>query len=640
MKNGVLWLSLVLAAVSIAVIGLPGQAKIAEASSGDVCSVTTFDSTGRILNDGDTVGGDGTVYLVYRIEDDAFGYFGDYLDGPVQDLIDPLHEQIDDLNGQLADLVSSSDWTDLDLPDYDEDTTSDQIQDDIDDVRSDPDFTNSASPDYDDLQASSTLLDEAYQIVIQKEAAEEVLLELENALNGFKDYDEVVIDSETGSADITSQAEVTHFEWVKPAVAHILVQPPTLSQKVDHMFPTWFADPDGNDLDNINSWLSQVAGAPPVVNDAANVCGTAMDDGWGFVDIKCTDPGLFNINVIPHRPWLNSEMLHGIRALNCPGAANTATIVATPLSVETQPVGTNTDTSLVIVTTYDAAGDNIDGAEVRFLTNNCVFIDPLAGGATNSGISPAGGGTVVTTYSDTDSNFDDAFLANNPEQTQAGSAEVFLNCALGTPGTASITAIVPRDGADVELKIAINVVGPTATDGLKLTLTPTSLVCGETLLATVSAVDVNGKPVSDGTLIHFTTDTSTAIIGGLEGAQGQNTTIGGSTTVSVAMSPNDPGTHSVIAWTEDKAGKPLAQTTQTFECTEQAVAGAASDPGSTTTNMVEGINSITPPNTGDAGLADAGTGSSHFGLIAVAGAAVVALGLLGVRKLAMQEKQR
>ena len=634
MRNGVLWLSLVLVAISLALVGMPGQTQTAEAQSGDICKITTWDSTGHVLNEGDTVGGDGSVYVLFRVEDDAFGFLFDFLNGPAQELVQPVRDQIDALNTQLADLVASSDWTGLNLPSYDENTTSDQIWSDLQDIKSDPDYTNPASADYDDLHAASTLLDQAYQIVVEKEADEEVLREIENALKGFVDVDLVRLDSQTGSARITSHAEVTNFTWVKPAVAHLLVNPPSESHYVDHMFPAWFTDPDGNDLDSISAWLTQVAGIPAPVADAANVCGTPMDDGWGFVDLKCLDPGSFRIDIIPHDTWDNSEMLFGSRDLVCPGAVDTATISVDPNHLEVHPVGTNTSRSIISVTTYDANGDNIDGAEVRFITDNCVFVNPLAGAQYDTGMSPVEGGKVVSLWSDTDTVADANFLTAHPLQKEAGTAEVALDCSLGTPGTASITAVVPRNGADIELKATIDVVGPTAPTGLTLSLSPTSLTCGQPLQATATAVDNNGKPVSDGTTVYFTTDASSAIINGKEGGQGDNTTVDGSTAVTIAMSPSDPGPHTVIAWIVDQDGSLLTQTWAPMECSQAAVAAEAP------TSMVEGINSITPPNTGDAGLVASGHGtSSHFGLVAVTAAALMAIGGLSLRQLSAARKR-
>ncbi len=131
--------------------------------------------------------------------------------------------------------------------------------------------------------------------------------------------------------------------------------------------------------------------------------------------------------------------------------------------------------------------------------------------------------------------------------------------------------------------------------------------------------------MSDGTTVHFTTDTSSGVVGGVEGGQGQNKTVGGETTVTIAVAPTDAGTHTVIAWTVDKNGALLSQTSQLFECSS-AVAAAA--PTVSAPNTGTGTNSITPPNTGDAGLADAGNSGLSFGFLAgVATTLLVFVGL-------------
>jgi hypothetical protein len=306
------------------------------------------------------------------------------------------------------------------------------------------------------------------------------------------------------------------------------------------------------------------------------------------------------------------------KALACPGQVDTAEIKSTHSVLETQPVGNSASSATITVTAYDQFGDNVNGGEVTFMTNNCTFTNPFAGAIGDAGHSPAGGGPVLTTWTDTDSPADVNFLANNPLQTDAGTAEVTLNCALGTPGPVNVTAQVQREGADIILELEITLVGPTAANGLTLVLTPESLECGETLLAEAMAVDANGHAVSDGTPIFFTTDTSSAIINGEEGAQGSNTTIGGKTKVTIAMSPDDPGVHTVIAYALSNTGAVLAQVSETFECDSAVAPAAPVAPPAT------GTGTIVPPNTGDAGLAGPGTS----GLTGWFGPATVVLSIL------------
>jgi hypothetical protein len=134
---------------------------------------------------------------------------------------------------------------------------------------------------------------------------------------------------------------------------------------------------------------------------------------------------------------------------------------------------------------------------------------------------------------------------------------------------------------------------------------------------------------ADGTKIYFTTDTSSGVVGGDEGAQGGVSTVDGKASVLIATDPGNAGTHTVIAYAlkGNADSDVVAQTSETYVC-DGAVAPAAPtvNPPSTGT----GTGNITPPNTGDAGLA-AGS-SSSASLFVIAGAvAFVLAGLASVR---------
>src|SRR5690606_22451820 len=114
--------------------------------------------------------------------------------------------------------------------------------------------------------------------------------------------------------------------------------------------------------------LSQVAGVPvPAgLSDAANVCGSPTTDGWGFVDITCIEAGSFHVRVIPQRQ--TTENRTGIQQLVCPSEVESATISVSHPVLEVVPVGGNTDTAVITVTTFDPRGANINGGEVKFIT--------------------------------------------------------------------------------------------------------------------------------------------------------------------------------------------------------------------------------------------------------------------------------
>ncbi len=459
---------------------------------------------------------------------------------------------------------------------------------------------------------------------------------------------QVQIDSETGSARITSKAEILSWEDGRvvndtsnevqaqaigyPNVGHLLVTPSVETQNVDVIEPDDFNDPDGNDLSGINDWLTDVAGMPAFAEDGyhgldeGNYCGYDDDDGWGFIDFKCIEPGYFHIDILPsnvnfpNQDFDSTELGGMTLKFYCPGQADTATIATQYSKLETSAATGSHDSSIITVTVEDQFGDRLDGAEVTFSTDNCKFDSA-------SDISPAGGGTTVTTWTDTAGTSDSNYLANNPLEHAAGTAEATLNCTKGTPGTATITAIVQRPGSDIVLSQDVTVVGPTALTGLTLTLNPNDLECGNTILAVANAVDSLGQPVSDNTLVYFTTDTSSGISGGLEGAQGGIQTKSGEAQVLIATDPGNPGTHTVIAYALDASDNIVAQTSKTYTC-DAAVAPAAPTvvPPATGT----GTGSITPPNTGDAGLAAGST--SNASLFVIAGAvAMVLAGLASIK---------
>ena len=582
MSRQAVWIAVAFAIVIGAIGAFGSGARTAEASiPGDVCRMTAWDSNGDILLDGETVGGNGSVFLVFRVQDDPFGYINDFLlEGPVQDVIDTLQDEIDALQAIIDDPAST--------------------QNEIDEATA------------------------------ERDALQEVLDEYEDALNNFLDTDLVQIDSSTGSARITSKAEVTGFEFVSPNVSHLLVQPGQLSQRVDHFFPNFFNDADGHELNNISDWLVDV-GVPSPGAFGNNVCGGSNVDGWGFVDIKCIEAGRFRINVIPQRG--TTENTTGVIDLYCPGQADTAEISVQRSTVETHPASGNFATSIITVKVMDQSGARINGAQVTFSTDKCKFTNHLAGVAGDSGTSPAGANVAqVTTWSDTDSSSDIGFLADNPLENWAGTAELTLDCAGSTvtPGTAHVTAIVSRAGSDIVLKADVAVVGQASATGLTLTLTPDDIECGDTILATATAVDATGANVSNGTWIYFTTDTSSGVLGGIEGAQGSAQTIGGSASVLIATDPGNPGVHTVIAYTLNAAGTPNAQTSTTYTC-DAAVAPAAP----TVAPPATGTGSITPPNTGSAGLASTEGGEPRL-LLPLLLAAIVAtlfsgLGLTAIR---------
>ena len=336
------------------------------------------------------------------------------------------------------------------------------------------------------------------------------------------------------------------------------------------MDPTRFNDADGNFAGDIGDWLVDNGYHDFVgtTGDDDDVCGNSASDGWGFIDFQCIEAGYFHIDILPPG---GSSISQGLTLkFFCAGQADTATIGASRSVVEIEPQAGSDDESLITVTVLDPDGRRIDNVEVQFLTDNCYFTGQD---------SPAGGQpTVVTAFTDTDAtSADQYFLTNNPLEHSAGTAEVVLNCSKATAGDANVRAVIQRAGADIVLDVTVKVVGTTAANGLTLTLAPKELQCGDTLTARAQAVDVNGEPVSDGTTVRFTSDTSSGVVGGFEGAQGGIGTVDGSAQVLIATDPGKPGVHTVVAYVFGNDGRALAQIGGTYTC-QVAFAGAHAAP--------------------------------------------------------------
>jgi hypothetical protein len=481
-------------------------------------------------------------------------------------------------------------------------------------------------------------VEENFVFTVEKNVTYGVVFRVEDSANNSENVT-VRIDSETGSAKITSKAEDLSGNPANGDIGHILVTPPASTQVVDTMDPDQFDDADGNPMDSISGWLDDVGYNGSGVSDADSVCGAsndgpsdnvaADDDLWGFVDFKCIEFGTFFVDILT--PDDTEETGMSLKFV-CPGVPDTAKIAASPSTVETFPatagIAANASMSKITVTVYDQDGNNLDGAHVTLTTDDCTFVSDGGDVSADLGgvaISPAGGGKTVDIVSDTDSATDDNFVTDNPLQTQAGTAEAVLDCSgsKGTPGTAHITAVVNRPGSDVVLTVDVKVVGPTASNGLVLSLSSTNVSCGQPITATAKAVDAQGLPVSDGTLIRFTTDTSSGVVGGSEGAQGGVPSVGGSASVIIATDPGNPGPHTVVAYVINAAGGVAVQTSATYQCSGPPAPATVTSPGTGT-----GSGSISPPNTGDAGLARSSTNASLFVL-----AGVVAFVLAGVASL-------
>jgi len=255
-------------------------------------------------------------------------------------------------------------------------------------------------------------------------------------------------------------------------------------------------------------------------------------------------------------------------------------------------------------------------------------------------------------------------------QTQTRAAAV-LHCEGVDPGTATVTAEIEDDqellnvemgpSTSIEGTTTVTVVGPPAF--ITMVAEPTSLVCGEKSQILITVTDALNQNVSDHTVIELITNYGGVIGGtgsslGLPGVNPVNPlsssateTYNGVATAFLLTSTNHIGSYEVVAATggsylgtynvswsfgpdtveeeevfETDSGTFDGQTGQfstavltnqvTVVCTE----GAAPD----VTAPDTGTGTISPPNTGDAGLASRSAGTASLFVIAGAVAFVLA----------------
>ncbi len=181
--------------------------------------------------------------------------------------------------------------------------------------------------------------------------------------------------------------------------------------------------------------------------------------------------------------------------------------------------------------------------------------------------------------------------------TSFGSASMTMVVPLGFQGTLFVTAASGNIFGQAMLEVTCSQAGPAAQ--LAITVTPASITCGSTSSILVSVRDQFGRPAGDGTNVTLTVDSGsivpvTPIFGGLA-------------TAVYTSTPNRPGVATITA----KAGVATGQALVTVNC-----AGPSPSPAPTTvpatvvpspiaspTTVPTPAPAITPPSTGDGGLA-------------------------------------
>jgi hypothetical protein len=232
-----------------------------------------------------------------------------------------------------------------------------------------------------------------------------------------------------------------------------------------------------------------------------------------------------------------------------------------------------------------------------------------------------------------------------------------LHCEGADPGVTTVTAEIEDDqvtediemgpSSDLNASTEVTVIGPPAF--IEMVAEPTELVCGEKAQILITVSDILNQPVSDHTPVELITNYGGVLGGtgsslGFPGVNPVNPlsssaaeTFGGVATAFLLTSTNHIGPYEVVA---AAGGSHLGVTVYTFDdedelgysgssqfstpvVTDQVTVTCTEGAEPEVTAPDTGTGTISPPNTGDAGLA-AGTTSTTLFVIAGAAAFVLA----------------
>jgi hypothetical protein len=436
-----------------------------------------------------------------------------------------------------------------------------------------------------------------------------------------------------------------------------------------------------NDCDDIADAAERAAlgaGAAEIVGAQFNdfvedVCDHRFAEQWldsfVIVDVTCKTPGNFDITFSDEEEDDDSISKNVI----CRGAPSSrSTIARTHASVEIVPAMGNVSHSLITVTLLDSDGNQAgDGYEVDFTTNRCsIETGGVSTAATYNAANTVfrgynsaapGTATAIETSAAATAAVDSSRQADNTKAfgiSNATVAAAILGCnpedaiPTATPGVATVTAIISIDGQDVVLTTDITVIGPPFS--MTAAASPSTVRCGEKATITVTVKDAIGQNVSDHTRVEAVTNAGgvlagTGAVAGLAGpvvpvSSTVGETFNGQATLYLLTSEQHSGAYEVVV-TTGGAGSvtqslggvfstpPVVQQV-TVTCTLPVVAAPAPAPAPAPTITAprtgQGVT-ISPPNTGDAGLADS---SSSWTLFAIVGAAAFAVAGLATLKFA------
>jgi hypothetical protein len=354
--------------------------------------------------------------------------------------------------------------------------------------------------------------------------------------------------------------------------------------------------------------------------------------------------------------------------IRCYGEPDTVTVSANPTTVEIVPAAGNVAHSEIrVVASSNGLPVNPEDTEIDFTVPKCAIeigIDSFDSDAVDP--SPLA-----------DSTFDSQTASSDKEDfgywtigaTSTTWDEIWFHADYNkcTPGDVVVTVSVEvEDAMDIVRQVTIKVVGPPAF--ITATAAPTSLICGEKSTITVKVTDAIGQNVSDNTRVELISNWGSVIAGtgatlGFPGtgpvnplASSAAATYNGVAVAYLLTSDTHTGAYEVVAaaggtieldphrfdpyygdnylsaeyngrggyynhHTDVIPGAPVS-TQVTVTCSQPAA------PAPTVTAPSTGTGSITPPNTGDAGLASSSSNGMLF--VVIGAAAFVLAGIASV----------
>ena len=371
----------------------------------------------------------------------------------------------------------------------------------------------------------------------------------------------------------------------------------------------------------------------------------AFLDAALIIDVTCEEAGEFTLSFFDMEEDDDAMSID----VTCLGEADaSSTITARPTVVEIVPAPGNVSHSLITVTLLSDGDMAAAGGEVDFTTTRCSIetsgVDTAAEFAAASAVFGAFSANVPATATaieasaaataavDSTPTSDSTVAFFNAAGT-ATIAAAILGCspadiANATPGPAVITAVIEVEGgADIIETVTVTVIGPPAS--LTVSANPTTLRCGEKAEIIATVKDAIGQNVSPHTQVEAVTN-----FGGVLGGTGAvSAELGLVTPLSSTVAEVFDGQAKFFLLTSEQHSGPYevvvtaggtfgggvfstapisAQVTVICTLPTTAAPGGGTTPSGTTpsgttpstTSPGTGTGTITPPRTGDAGLAE------------------------------------